>query len=96
METVEIFEVGDKVKHAKFGSGTVTFRAGEGDKAKVTVKFGAEYGEKKLVVSFAKLKKMNERPTLAVQPEAPAVQAEVLAVEPEEEAKEVEEPAVEA
>jgi len=69
MSEIETFDIGDKVKHPKFGTGTITFRTGEGDKQKVTVKFGSEIGEKKLLVSLANLKLISERPTLA--PEAP-------------------------
>src|SRR5690606_31193876 len=68
---IENFEIGDKVKHPKFGTGTIVFRTGEDDKQKVTVKFGGEVGEKKLLVSLAKLKLISERPTLAAAEEAP-------------------------
>jgi hypothetical protein len=69
MQEIDNFDIGDKVKHPKFGTGTVMFRTGEGDKQKVTVKFGSDVGEKKLLVSLANLKLISERPTLA--PEAP-------------------------
>lgn len=69
---VETFDVGDKVKHPKFGNGTVTLRIGDGADQKVVVKFGGEVGEKKLVVKFAGMKKLQERPTL---PAAPAAEA---------------------
>jgi hypothetical protein len=69
---VETFDVGDKIKHPKFGNGTVTLRIGEGEDQKVVVKFGGEVGEKKLVVKFANMKKLQERPTL---PAAPAAEA---------------------
>ena len=69
---VETFDVGDKVKHPKFGNGTVTLRIGDGEDQKVVVKFGGEVGEKKLVVKFANMKKLQERPTL---PAAPAAEA---------------------
>lgn len=62
---IEIYEIGNKVKHPKFGTGTVVFRTGEGDKQKVTVKFGSEIGEKKLLAGLANLKVITERPTLA-------------------------------
>ena len=68
---IENFDIGDKVKHPKFGTGTIVFRTGEGDKQKVTVKFGSEVGEKKLMVSLANLKLISERPTLQAAPEAP-------------------------
>lgn len=69
MQEMENFDIGDKVKHPKFGTGTVMFRTGEGDMQKLTVKFGSDVGEKKLLASLAKLKLISERPTLA--PEAP-------------------------
>lgn len=69
MQEIDNLDIGDKVKHPKFGTGTVVFRTGEGDKQKATVKFGSDVGEKKLLVSLAKLKVISERPTLA--PEAP-------------------------
>lgn len=69
MQDIENFDIGDKVKHPKFGTGTIVFRTGEGEKQKVTVKFGSDVGEKKLLVSLANLKLISERPTLA--PEAP-------------------------
>lgn len=69
MQEMENFDIGDKVKHPKFGTGTVMFRTGEGDMQKLTVKFGSDVGEKKLLANLAKLKLISERPTLA--PEAP-------------------------
>lgn len=72
MQEFETIDIGDKVKHPKFGTGTVMFRTGEGEKQKVTVKFGSDVGEKKLLVGLARLKVITERPTLA--PEA-AVEA---------------------
>jgi ribosomal protein L12E/L44/L45/RPP1/RPP2 len=68
MDQIETFDVGDKVKHPKFGQGTVTLRSGEGENQKVIVKFGAEFGEKKLAVRFAKMKKVQDRPTLVAAP----------------------------
>lgn len=61
---IENFDIGDKVKHPKFGAGTIVFRTGEGERQKVTVKFGSDVGEKKLMVSLANLKLISERPTL--------------------------------
>lgn len=73
MEHFEDVDVNDKVKHPKFGTGTVMHKSGSGPDAKVRVKFSAEFGEKRLVLKFAKLKKMGERPTLApATPDAPA------------------------
>lgn len=73
----ESYDVGDKVKHPKFGQGTVTLRQGEGDTQKLTVKFGGEVGEKKLIVKFANLKRLQERPTLPAAPAAEAATAPV-------------------
>jgi hypothetical protein len=67
MEAEQI-DIGDKVRHPKFGQGTVMSKSGEGDSFKVVVKFPADVGEKKLVAKYAKLKKIDDRPTLA--PEA--------------------------
>jgi DNA helicase II / ATP-dependent DNA helicase PcrA len=70
METSEQVDQGDKVKHPKFGQGTVTMKLGDGENAKVIVKFGSEVGEKKLLLKYAKLRKVGERPTLAAGAEA--------------------------
>lgn len=49
--------IGDQVKHAKWGVGTILFRAGLGDLAKATVVFPEE-GQKKLMLRYAKLNKV--------------------------------------
>ena len=46
---------GQRVRHAKYGEGTVLYREGEGDHAKVTVLF--RQGPKKLMEKFANLQK---------------------------------------
>ena len=51
------YEVGDKVKHIKFGVGTVTEKVNTGSDYEVTVNFD-KIGEKKLFASLAKLKKV--------------------------------------
>lgn len=79
MDTQETFEVGDKVKHPKFGQGTVMLRSGAGETQKLVVKFGGEVGEKKLMVKFANLKKVQERPTLPAAPAAEAAPAPLAA-----------------
>ncbi len=71
MEDFEPLDVGDKVKHPKFGVGTVMQRLGETETQKVIVKFGAEFGEKKLVTTLANMKRISERPTLSAAPAAP-------------------------
>ena len=50
------FRPGQKVRHPKYGEGIVFRREGEGDDAKITVKFG-RFGEKKLVEKFAQLER---------------------------------------
>ncbi|MGB6973203.1 MAG: UvrD-helicase domain-containing protein [Terracidiphilus sp.] len=47
---------GQRVRHAKYGEGTVLFREGDGDNAKVTVLF-TRHGMKKLMEKFANLQK---------------------------------------
>ncbi|MCX7020388.1 MAG: hypothetical protein WCK47_00690 [bacterium] len=64
MESAVNFENGDKVKHPKFGTGTVTGQGGYENHEKVIVKFSGEIGEKTLIIKYAKLKKIHERPTL--------------------------------
>ncbi|HEU5351278.1 MAG TPA: UvrD-helicase domain-containing protein [Terracidiphilus sp.] len=48
---------GQRVRHAKYGEGTVLFREGDGDHAKVTVLFN-RHGMKKLMEKFANLQKV--------------------------------------
>jgi DNA helicase II / ATP-dependent DNA helicase PcrA len=50
------FRPGQKVKHPKYGEGTVYQREGEGDEAKITVQF-PRFGLKKLVEKYAQLEK---------------------------------------
>jgi DNA helicase-2/ATP-dependent DNA helicase PcrA len=51
------FKIGEKVKHAVFGTGTVLGTIGEGDDAQITVAF-PNIGVKKLVAGFARLEKV--------------------------------------
>ncbi|KPL11242.1 hypothetical protein AMJ85_04115 [candidate division BRC1 bacterium SM23_51] len=51
------FEIGDQVKHPKWGVGTILFKSGSGENAKVVVVFPDE-GQKKLLVRKARLKKV--------------------------------------
>lgn len=53
----EGLKIGQKVKHAVFGVGTVLSYTGEGDEAQVTVAF-PNVGVKKLVAGFARLEKV--------------------------------------
>jgi DNA helicase-2/ATP-dependent DNA helicase PcrA len=48
---------GERVRHSKYGEGTVLMREGEGDDAKLTVLF-SRHGMKKLMEKFANLKKI--------------------------------------
>jgi DNA helicase-2/ATP-dependent DNA helicase PcrA len=50
------FRPGQKVRHPKYGEGTVYRREGEGDDAKITVQFPS-VGLKKLVEKFAQLER---------------------------------------
>ena len=52
-------EIGDQVKHPKFGTGTVLYKSGTGERAKAIVVFPEE-GQKKLLLKYAKLKKIKE------------------------------------
>jgi DNA helicase-2/ATP-dependent DNA helicase PcrA len=51
------FRPGQKVKHPKYGEGTVYQREGEGEEAKITVQF-PRFGLKKLVEKYAQLEAM--------------------------------------
>jgi len=48
------FRPGSKVRHPKYGEGTVYQREGEGEEAKITVQF-PRFGLKKLVEKSAQL-----------------------------------------
>ncbi|MBN1899755.1 hypothetical protein JW926_00350 [Candidatus Sumerlaeota bacterium] len=52
-------EIGDQVKHSKFGTGTVLYKSGSGERAKAIVVFPEE-GQKKLLLRYAKMKKIKE------------------------------------
>ena len=52
------FRPGQKVRHPKYGEGTVYQREGEGEEAKITVQF-PRFGLKKLVEKYAQLEKAN-------------------------------------
>ena len=51
------YNVGDTVKHIKFGIGKVTEMTPDGDDHLVTVEF-ERFGQRKLKAGFAKLKKI--------------------------------------
>ena len=48
---------GSRVRHGKYGEGTVILREGDGEDAKLTVHF-AKFGVKKLIEKFAQLEKL--------------------------------------
>jgi len=50
------FRPGQKVRHPKYGEGTVYLREGEGEEAKITVQF-PRFGLKKLVEKYAQLER---------------------------------------
>ncbi|HZP27065.1 MAG TPA: 3'-5' exonuclease, partial [Dehalococcoidia bacterium] len=56
--TVEVFEAGDRVSHAKFGEGIVVSAVPSGTDYLVTVAFKGEAGVKKLLLSFAPLQRV--------------------------------------
>jgi DNA helicase-2/ATP-dependent DNA helicase PcrA len=49
---------GQRVRHSKYGEGTVLYREGDGEDAKLTVMFNSHHGMKKLMEKFANLQKM--------------------------------------
>jgi len=51
------FKKGERVRHAKYGEGSVLMREGEGEDAKLTVMFN-RHGLKKLMEKFANLEKI--------------------------------------
>lgn len=63
----EEISIGDQVKHPDWGNGTVLFRSGAGDSAKAIVVFPEE-GQKKLMLKYAKLKKIGSAPKSEVLP----------------------------
>jgi DNA helicase-2/ATP-dependent DNA helicase PcrA len=50
------WRIGSKVRHAKFGVGTILGAEGEGDDTKLTVSF-PDYGQKKFMAQYATLEK---------------------------------------
>ena len=48
---------GQRVRHSKYGEGTVLMRDGDGEQAKLTVMFN-RHGVKKLVERFANLQRI--------------------------------------
>jgi DNA helicase II / ATP-dependent DNA helicase PcrA len=54
------FRPGQRVRHPKYGEGTVYQREGDGEEAKITVQF-PRFGLKKLVEKYAQLETVNSR-----------------------------------
>ena len=50
-------KVGTRVRHAKYGQGTIVKREGEGENAKLTINFPG-YGQKKMIEKYAGLEKV--------------------------------------
>ena len=48
---------GQRVRHSKYGEGTILLREGDGEDAKLTVMF-TRHGMKKLMEKFANLEKL--------------------------------------
>lgn len=59
-------EIGDQVKHPKWGVGTVLFRSGSGETAKAIVVFPEE-GQKKLMLRYAGLTKVGSTSLRSVE-----------------------------
>lgn len=55
---VRDFNVGDRVRHGKWGVGTIVNCSGTGPKTKIDIKFD-RFGRKKLVAGYARLVKLN-------------------------------------
>jgi hypothetical protein len=92
-ESYDSFQVGDRVRHPKFGEGQVIQRSGSGDQTKLVVTF-AEEGEKKLMARYANLKRLHpiaseEQKAVEVKPKpAPAAPRKRTADTDDEEADE--------
>jgi PcrA/UvrD tudor domain len=79
----ETFEVGDRVKHPKWGVGSILFKKGSGESAKAIVVF-PERGQVNLMLKHAKLERIEE----VVEPDEAEFDAEPSEEEAEEEEKE--------
>lgn len=77
--------VGDQVKHPRWGVGTVMLRSGSGEDSKAVVVFPEE-GQKKLLLRYAKLKKVGAAPKTETAA-ARAAAAGALAAAPQKSAK---------
>jgi hypothetical protein len=80
-------EVGDQVRHPKWGVGTVLFRSGMGNNAKAIVVFPEE-GQKKLMLKYAKMKKVGTTSLKSVEKMKQEVQVHLPKVAPVDDAEE--------
>jgi hypothetical protein len=87
-ESYDNLQIGDRVKHPKFGEGQVIQRSGSGDQTKFVVTF-AEEGEKKLMARYANLKKLH--PITAEEQKAPEVKPKPVPPPPRKRAVDLEE-----
>ncbi len=55
----DTFEVGDQVRHPKWGVGSILFKSGSGDSAKAIVVF-PQQGQKRLLLKYAQLERVQE------------------------------------
>jgi|GEM_PF-470389 len=76
----EEIEIGDQVKHPKFGIGTVLYKSGTGERAKAIVVFPEE-GQKKLLLKYAKLKRLKEAKPAEEKPEGVSEEEIIAAIE---------------
>jgi len=76
----EEIEIGDQVKHPKFGIGTVLYKSGTGERAKAIVVFPEE-GQKKLLLKYAKLKRIKEAKSAEEKPEGISEEEIIAAIE---------------
>ena len=64
----EVFRVGDRVNHKVFGEGLVLETLGQGDRQSVVVSFSSDRSQRKLMLKFAKLSKVEKAETEAQSP----------------------------
>ncbi|UCF77914.1 MAG: hypothetical protein JSW03_07315 [Candidatus Eiseniibacteriota bacterium] len=58
MAREQVFSVGDRVSHKIFGEGLVLETMGQGDRQSVVVSFSSDKSQRKLMLKFAKLSKV--------------------------------------
>lgn len=91
----ENFEVGDQVRHPKWGVGSILFKSGSGESSKAIVVF-PEHGQKKLLLKFAKLELIQDTPSadedeFGLEEDSPPAPAEAKDEEAEEKDEEEDE-----